>query len=153
MKLTPRDAYSYRRDGAVPAFDDGGPIVFIDGECVLCTHSARLLARLDRAGEFRICPVQSPIGRSVLKHYGLDPEDPDSWLYLVDGNAYTSIDGMIRAGRRLGGWGHLLCPLAILPRPAQDWLYRRLARNRYRLFGHTSMCAMPDPALRRRLLT
>jgi predicted DCC family thiol-disulfide oxidoreductase YuxK len=124
----------------------------MDGECVLCTRSARLLARLDRAGEFRICPIQTALGRSILKHYGLDAEDPDSWLYLADGKAYTSIEGMIRAGRRLGGWGHLLRPLAVLPRPVQDWLYRRVARNRYRLFGRMDVCAVPDPALRRRLM-
>jgi predicted DCC family thiol-disulfide oxidoreductase YuxK len=153
MKLTARDPYSYRGDNTVPAFDDSGPIVFMDGECVLCTQSARLLARLDRAGQFRICPIQTPLGRSILKHYGLDPQDPDSWLYLEGGKAATSIDGVIRAGRRLGGWGHLLRPLGILPLSVQDWLYRRVARNRYSLFGRTDVCTVPDPALRRRLMT
>jgi predicted DCC family thiol-disulfide oxidoreductase YuxK len=45
-----------------------------------------------------------------------------------------------------------LQPLRLLPRPAQDWLYRRLARNRYRLFGRTDICALPDPELRARLM-
>jgi predicted DCC family thiol-disulfide oxidoreductase YuxK len=153
MKLTARDPYSYHGDETVPAFDDSGPIVFMDGECVLCTRSARLLARLDRTGIFRICPIQTPLGRGILEHYGLDPGDPDSWLYLESGKAYTLIDGMIRAGRHLGGWGNLLRPLGFLPRPAQDWLYRRVARNRYSLFGRTDVCTVPDPALRRRLMT
>jgi predicted DCC family thiol-disulfide oxidoreductase YuxK len=153
MKLAARDAYSYRLDDAVPLFEDGGAIVFMDGDCALCTRGARLIAKLDRAGEFRICPIQTPLGQAVMRHYGLDPEDPESWLYLADGKAYTSIDGMIRAGRRMGGWGRLLTVLTILPRPAQDWLYRRLARNRYRLFGRTDMCAVPDARLRKRLLS
>jgi predicted DCC family thiol-disulfide oxidoreductase YuxK len=153
MRLAKRDAYSYRRDDAVPPFDDAGPVVFMDGDCALCTRGARIIARLDRAGEFRICPVQSPLGRSVLKHYGLEPGDPESWLYLADGNAYTSLDAIIRAGRRLGGWGRLPGVLRILPRPAQDWLYRRLVRNRYRLFGCADMCAVADAGLKRRLLS
>jgi predicted DCC family thiol-disulfide oxidoreductase YuxK len=153
MRLTARDAYSYRRDDAVLPFDDANPVVFMDGDCVLCTQGAKIIARLDRAGEFRICPIQSSLGTSVLKHYGLEPDDPESWLYLVDGNAYTSLDAMIRAGRRMGGWGRLAGVFGILPQPVQDWLYRRLARNRYRLFGRTDMCAVPDAGLKQRLLS
>jgi len=153
MRLAARDAYSYRSDDAVPAFEDSSPVVFMDAECALCSRGARLIARLDRAGEFRICPIQSPLGRSVLAHYGLDAGDPESWLYLADGKAYTSIDAMIRVGTRMGGWGHLLRALSALPRAVQDWLYRRIARNRYGLYGRTDMCALPDPALKRRLMT
>ena len=42
--------------------------------------------------------------------------------------------------------------LRILPRGLRNWLYRRFARNRYRLFGRADMCALPDPAFQRRLL-
>lgn len=124
----------------------------MDGECVLCTAGARFIARFDTRREFRICRAQSDLGRALFEHYGLAPDDPESWLYLEDGYAYGSFDAMIRAGRRLGGPGLLLQPLRLLPRGAQDWLYVRLARNRYRLFGRTDMCAVPDPALRARLL-
>lgn len=144
--------HSYRSDPTVPAFDDSRPVTVMDGECVLCSIGARLLVRMDKAGEFRICRLQTPLGRSLLLHYGLSPQDPDSWLYLVDGRAFTSLDAIIRVGRRVGGAGWLLQPLRILPRSLQDWLYRRLARSRYRLFGRTDMCSLPDPALRARLM-
>jgi predicted DCC family thiol-disulfide oxidoreductase YuxK len=144
--------FSYRGDTSVPGFDDGGPVVFMDGTCVLCSRTARIIARLDKRQEFRICPVQTPLGHAILGHYGLDAADPDSWLYLEDGRAYTSMDAVIRAGMRLGGWGRLVAVLRLLPRPVRHWLYRRIARNRYRLFGHTDICALHDPALRRRLI-
>ena len=153
MRLGEREAYSYRGDATVPAFEGGGPVVFMDGDCALCTRSARTIAKLDRVGEFRVCPIQSALGRGMLKHYGLDPDDPESWLYLADGKAYTSLDAVIRVGQRLGGWGRTLRILRILPRRAQDWLYRRIARNRYRLFGRTHMCDLPDRDLRRQLLS
>ncbi|GAB5467267.1 MAG: DCC1-like thiol-disulfide oxidoreductase family protein [Rhodospirillales bacterium] len=147
-----RDPYSYQDDAAVPAFDDGGPVVFMDGDCLLCSKGARLVARLDRAQRFKICAIQSELGRAVLRHYGLDPTNPDSWLFLNEGRAYSSLDAMIRAGAALGGLGWLLQPLRLLPRPLQDWLYRRVARNRYRLFGRADLCAVADPALRARLI-
>lgn len=153
MKLTPREPYSYRNTAAVPRFDDSGPVVFMDGNCMVCTRTARLIAQLDQRGEFKICPVQSPLGQSVLVHYGLDPADPDSWLYLADGKAYTSLDAVMRTGSRLGGWGHAVQVFKILPRGAQDWVYRRIARNRYSIAGRADMCALPDASLKRRLLT
>ena len=36
---------------------------------------------------------------------------------------------------------------------AKTWLYRRIARNRYAIFGRAQMCAIPDAALKQRLLT
>jgi predicted DCC family thiol-disulfide oxidoreductase YuxK len=41
--------------------------------------------------------------------------------------------------------------MRVLPRPAREWIYRRIARNRFR-FGTTDMCALPDPQLTRRLM-
>ncbi len=147
-----RDLHSYRHDPNVPAFDDRGPVTVMDGECVLCSVGARLIARFDAANEFRICRTQTALGRALFRHYGMSPDDPDSWLLLVDGRAYTSLEAMIRAGRRVGGFGWLLQPLALLPRGLQDRLYRTLARNRYRIFGRTDLCGIADPALRARLI-
>ena len=39
----------YRADPLVPLFDDRHPIVFMDGECALCTRAARTIARLNKA--------------------------------------------------------------------------------------------------------
>lgn len=156
-QLAIQTPYSYREDTAVPAFDDSGPITFMDGECVLCTFGAKLIARFDKADAFKICRVQTPLGQAVLAHYGLSMDDPESWLLLVDGKAYTSMDAMIRAGRLVGGIGWLLQPLRLLPRAVQDWLYARIARNRYALFGRAElgrndMCSVPDPRLRAKLM-
>ncbi len=151
-KLTERPPYSYRDDPAIPDFDDGGPVVVMDGNCMLCSQGARIISRLDRKSAFRICPIQTPLGGALLAHYGLEPGDPESWLFLDEGRAHASLQAITGVGQRLGGIGRLLAPLTILPRPVQDWLYRRIAHNRYRLFGRSDMCAMPDPALQARLM-
>jgi predicted DCC family thiol-disulfide oxidoreductase YuxK len=40
----------------------------------------------------------------------------------------------------------------ILPRALRDWLYRLVAKNRYRWFGKSETCMMPTPELRARFL-
>ena len=150
-ELFPRPAYSYRDDPAVPAFEDAGPVAVMDGDCALCSRGARMIAQLDRDGAFRICPVQSSTGTALARHYGLEPGDPETWLFIDQGQAWSGMDAIIRIGKRLGGAGRLAGMMLILPRGSREWVYRRIAHNRYR-FGRTDMCATPDPELRRRLL-
>jgi len=147
-----RAPYSYRDDPAVPDFPDDGPVTVMDAHCSLCAHGARWIARNDRKQEFRIIPVQSPLGDALMEHYGLDPADPVSWLYLEDGGAHESLDAFIRAGMRLGGVWKVIAVLRILPRSMQDILYRAVARNRYRIFGRTDLCSLPDERVQKRLL-
>ena len=112
----------------------------------------RLIHRLDRAGRVRICPMQSPLGQALLAHHGFHPKDPSSWLYLDQGRAHADFDAVIHAGESFGGWGRLTSVLRLIPKPARDWLYQRLARNRYRIFGRGDLCSLPDPGLQKRLL-
>lgn len=129
-----------------------GPVAVMDGDCALCAFGARMIHRLDKTGAVRICPIQTDLGRALLARHGLVPDDPESWL-LIDGDqVLQDFDAMIYLGERMGGFGRLMSALRILPRPLRDWLYRRIARNRYAVFGHADLCALPDPALRARLI-
>jgi predicted DCC family thiol-disulfide oxidoreductase YuxK len=127
-------------------------IVVMDGDCALCSRGARWIARHDHHRQFAICTSQSALGQSMMQNHGIDPADPESWM-LTDGcTVWTSLDAIIQAGQHLGGVSRLFGVFMTLPRPGRDWLYRRIARNRYSLFGRTDMCALPDPELQRRLI-
>lgn len=145
-------AYSFLDDASVPAFDPPEFFTVMDAHCGLCAKGAAWIARNDRAGKFRIVPMQSPLGSALLRHYGMDPDDPLSWLYIRRGVASTSLDAIIRVGADLGGAWRALAILGILPRPLQDWLYARVARNRYRIMGRVDLCGMADPGIQARLL-
>lgn len=153
MKLAPQNAYSYRALAGLADLPDAGPITVMDAHCALCARGARWIARNDPAHRFRIIPLQSDKGRALMVHFGLDPEDPLSWLLLHEGQAYTSLDATIRVGTLLGGIWRGLGVLRLLPRTVQDWLYALVARNRYRMFGRGDLCALPDRAVQERLLT
>ena len=151
MRLIDRPPFSHRDDRDVPDLPDR-PIAVMDGDCALCTFGARWIARLDRSGEIAIAPASGRIGGALLSHYGLDPADPDSWLFVDQGRALGGLEAVVALGRRVGGPGRLLAPLGWLPEGLRDASYRRIARNRIRLFGRADMCALPDPSLRARLL-
>ncbi len=129
------------------------PIAVMDATCALCSFGARMIHRLDRSGDIRICPIQTERGQQLLQEAGIDPSDPATWLFIEDGHRWTDFDAMIRVGERSGGWGRLLSLLRLLPGPVRGWLYLRVARNRYRLFGRGDLCAIADPGLRARLIS
>lgn len=91
-------------------------------------------------------------GAALLRHYGLGPEDPASWLFLDDGLPHVDFEAVLHAGWRFDGRGRLTAVLRVFPKLLRDCLYRRLARNRYAIFGRADMCALPDPAFQKRLL-
>ena len=51
----------------------------------------------------------------------------------------------IEITRRFGGFWSLVGLLRYIPRPIRDWLYDRVASNRYRWFGRQELCLVPSP--------
>ena len=151
-RLAEAAPYSYRADPAVPPFPDDKALVVFDGVCVLCSHFAQFILARDRDFAFRLTTAQSPLGQALFRHYGLDTETFDTNLVLIDGRAYGKLDTLAAVGARLGGGWRALSVLRIIPRPAGDWLYDRIARNRYRLFGRHDRCMIPEPHWRERFL-
>lgn len=152
MRPTDRRPYSWRADPGVPPFDERRMLVLMDGECALCSATARRIARLDRRDEVRLCTIQSPLGQGLLRHYGLAPDDPDTWLLIHKGRATGSLAAAATLFPLLSRAYAPVALLRLLPSAVQDWLYARVARNRYRLFGKGDLCGLPDPEVRRRLV-
>jgi predicted DCC family thiol-disulfide oxidoreductase YuxK len=152
QRLAGKAAYSYRSDPSVPPFPDDTALLVFDGVCVLCSASARFILKRDHARRFRFTTAQSPLGQALFRHYGLDAQAFETNLVLFDGRVYGKLDTVVVAGTLLGGVWRVLALLRLLPHAAGDWLYDRIARNRYRLFGRTDACMMPPPEWRSRFI-
>jgi predicted DCC family thiol-disulfide oxidoreductase YuxK len=87
--------------------------------------------------------MQSPAGKAILVEYGIDPEDPATFLVLDQGRRFIESDAVIRVISALGGLWRMSNALYIVPKSWRDFLYRLLARNRYRWFGRRSVCYLP----------
>ena len=151
-RLAATPPYSYRADPAVPAFPDDKALLVFDGVCVLCSGFARFILKRDRGFAFRLTTAQSPLGQALYRHYGLDTQEFETNLVLADGCAYAKLDSVAAAGERLGGPWRALTLLRLLPRPLADWLYDRVARSRYALFGRSERCMIPPPEWRDRFI-
>jgi predicted DCC family thiol-disulfide oxidoreductase YuxK len=127
--------------------------LFFDGVCGLCNRTVRFLLRHDRHDRLRFAPLQGTTARCLLPPLGGRPEDLDT-IYVVtsDGRLLERSRAVLFAATALGGGWALLGVLRLVPRPLADWLYRWVARIRYRVFGHLEACSIPTPEERSRFL-
>ncbi len=127
-------------------------IIVYDGQCPLCNRWLSFLPPRDPEARISFCPMQTVTGATLMRLHGLDPVDPDSFLYLEFGRAWTGSDGIIRVLMALGGIWRACGLLRFIPRRLRDPGYRVIARNRYRWWGRTESCMIPSEELRRRFL-
>lgn len=128
-----------------------------DGVCGLCNRMVRFLVRHDKRDRFRFVPLQSEFAASLLKRHGINAADLDSVSIVADygratEEAFTKSDAVLRANWELGGVWRLGEVGRLLPRALRDWLYDRVARNRYRIFGKLAACPVPRPEDRHKFL-
>jgi predicted DCC family thiol-disulfide oxidoreductase YuxK len=118
-------------------------VVVFDGHCYVCSGSVRFMKRHPSEPPFELVPMQSARGRALLVEHGIDPDDPMTFLVLDGKKVLTQSDGVIQIVATLGWPWRIAAAGRILPKAWRDWLYRLLARNRYKWFGRRETCYLP----------
>ena len=112
------------------------PVILFDGVCHLCNGMVRFVLRRDAAGVFDFAPLQGEFARGRF--------NLDSLVLLDAGKVYAAEDAVLRILARLRWPWPLVARIARLaPRAVRSWVYRLVARNRYRWFGKHETCALP----------
>lgn len=127
-------------------------VIVFDGVCVLCSRSVQFILARDPRKRYRFAAMQSASGRMLLRDHGLDPDDPVSLLLFDGARPWTDSEAVLRIATRLGGAWRLAALARVVPRAARDFLYRHLARRRYRWFGKRDSCLLPSPETADRFL-
>lgn len=136
----------------VPAPGEPEGLILYDGVCVFCSRWVGWVIRRDTQARYRFLPIQSERGRVLAQRLGLNPEEPESNVVILGGQALFKSDAALAVVSSLDGWRWAGAGRAFSP-PIRNWLYDRVARNRYRLFGRTAICHIPSPEMRERFLS
>ncbi len=136
-------------------------ILFLDGKCLFCQRSARLLNKWDRSGNIYFTTLQGETA-SML---------PDDWKSLTDeqgrpaGTAvlvenadrhderrWRSADAILRSFRLTGSVFSIFWIFHFVPRSIKNGIYRFIARNRHRLTWGKRSCPLPDQDFKNKIL-
>ncbi|ETJ49241.1 thiol-disulfide oxidoreductase [Pseudoalteromonas agarivorans] len=89
--------------------------------------------------------MQSPKGALLLTHFGFSTTQYASMVYLQNGKAYTQSHAFFEVVKQLGYPYKLATVFSVLPNTFNNWLYDKIALNRYTLFGKYLYCRIPNP--------
>ena len=123
--------------------DSNARVIVFDGICHVCSGGVGFLALHRIDPPFELIPMQSAEGNALLGKYGIDAQDPTTFLVLDRGLVLTESDASIHIMTAMGGLWRLAVVARVIPHAWRDGLYRLLARNRYRWFGRRATCYVP----------
>lgn len=110
------------------------------------------VVRRDRRARVRFAAMQSRIGQTLLRRFGL-PTDQFTTFVLVEADGhFTKSTAALRVVRYLDPPWSWLYTLIVAPRFLRDRLYDWVARNRYGWFGRRDQCFIPDSRFRDRFV-
>jgi len=129
------------------------PILLFDGHCNFCNAWVRLIVRRDTAKNILFAPLQSSVGRKMLEENKIDVNYTESLVFFEEERYSVSSTAVLRIYSYLDGWERHLKILTVLPRSLRDALYHFIAKYRYKWFGRSEQCMIPNQELRERFLS
>lgn len=128
------------------------PILLFDGVCNLCNGLVKFIIKRDRKAKIRFSPLQSSAGKEILARHGVSGEPAKSVVFSEGERYYLRSSAVLHLLKALGGGWKLFYAFIIIPPFIRDFMYDVIARNRYRIFGHTLSCMVPGENIKDRFL-
>jgi predicted DCC family thiol-disulfide oxidoreductase YuxK len=123
-----------------------------DGVCNLCNAAVQFVIKRDKRDKFLFAPLQSSFGQQQLKNKKLSTDEFQTIVLLKNNKVFQRSDAALEIAKDLKGIWPAIYVLKIFPRFIRDAVYNLISRNRYRIFGRTESCMMPDPNLKAKFL-
>ncbi|GAA3555444.1 thiol-disulfide oxidoreductase DCC family protein [Snuella lapsa] len=128
-------------------------LILFDGICNLCNGAVQYIIKYDKKDVFLFAPLQSNIGKQIIKTHHIDTGKTDSILLFVPGKGISSKStAALKIASQLGFPNNLMVVFFIVPAFIRNWAYDYIAKNRYRWYGKKDACMVPTPELRSKFL-
>jgi len=129
-------------------------IILFDGVCNLCNGSVNFVLDRDKKKKFKFGALQSDIGKELLRKYNVQHSvNYDSVVLIKNNKVYKKSSAALEVAKHLGGIWPALYVFKIIPSFIRDFIYDLISKNRYRIFGRTETCRLPEPGIKERFLS
>ena len=120
--------------------------VYYDGVCGLCSRLVQVLMKMDQQHVLKFAPLQGESAAANLTSY--DTENLNSIVVTKNGRTFRESDAVVQILLELQSWHWLGRALDLTPRFLRDFGYRIVARYRYRIWGKSDFCELPESSRR-----
>lgn len=122
---------------------NGNAVVYFDGVCNLCNGFVDFMIQEDRQRFLKYAPLQGASARAQFSD--LKSEQLSTVIVQAGELRLEKSEGVFYVLAALGGFWRIFTVARIFPKGFLNFIYDRVAANRYRLFGKQSSCRLPSP--------
>lgn len=119
-------------------------IILFDGVCNLCNGSVNFIIRRDPESKFKFASLQSEVGQKYLQKFSITDKELNSVILIDNEKYYLKSQAALRIVSELSTPLRYLSILHYIPRFIRDLCYDIIAKYRYRIWGKTKTCQLPD---------
>lgn len=123
-------------------------IVFFDGHCLFCQTSVQWLLKKDKNKNLLFASLQGKKAQELRNQQVW----PDSIVFFTDGKIYFESSAALKISAKLPFPFPLAIVFFIVPSFIRNALYRYIAANRYKWFGKSEACYLPNEEERARFI-
>jgi predicted DCC family thiol-disulfide oxidoreductase YuxK len=127
-------------------------VLLFDGVCNLCNGFVNFVIKRNRDGNIKFSSLQSPFGQKVSELYQLPKKDFETLVFLDNGNCFLRSTAVLKLAQKLGGFWKFFYIFIVIPTPIRDFVYNRVSKNRYKIFGKKETCMVPNKNLEARFI-
>ena len=120
------------------------PLILFDGICNLCNHSIRFIIKNDKKGIFKFASFQSEKAKEILAEHRIIEKDFSSFILIENGKLFFKSTAALKVVKKLNGPIRLLYIFILIPAFIRNIVYDVIAKNRYKWFGKTENCEIPN---------
>jgi len=128
------------------------PVLLFDGYCNFCSNTVQFILKHERHQDLNFASLQSDTGVVLLKKYHIDPAKTDSLVLIENSRAYIKSSAALRVSKHLKGLYPALYAFMLIPAFLRNVVYDFIARNRYKWFGKSDSCMLPDASVKKRFI-
>ena len=128
------------------------PLLIFDGVCNLCNSSVAFIIRHDEKKRIRFSPSQSEFSKKLLAQKNITSFYSSSVILFHNNKFYTKSSAVLHIAKLMGWPFKILFIFIVIPYPIRDFIYKMIARNRYKWFGKKDKCMVPSEEVRERFV-
>ena len=121
-------------------------VVFYDGVCNLCNSTVQFVLKRDEKNSYFFSQIGGETYQKLFEKHS-EFRLVDSILFYHKKELYAKSSAALKIIIGLGGIWRLFSVFWLIPLPIRDFIYDKIAANRYKVFGKRDSCTVPDSSI------
>jgi predicted DCC family thiol-disulfide oxidoreductase YuxK len=129
------------------------PVILYDGVCNFCNGVVNFIIKKDKEKIFRFAPIQSKEARMLLRSLNEQFADLKTVYLVKDKTVLKRSSAIFEMLQYLPRPYKYMALFRFLPLMFTDYVYKIIAKNRYKWFGKKEEVIKPNEAVKERFIT